>query len=201
MAPVRYGFPGTVFLAAALLAACGGGGAPEQPAERITDPARVASAEPLQDPTLFTIEGNEVILSGGSSGAITPTAPTTPVASSDYVVKSGDVCSSIAAEHKISVDDLLKANRTADCSNLRIGDTLKIPAPVVATPTRGAVSGNPTVRPGTGGNAKTYTVKAGDTCGAIASQHGVTLADFLAANSSIDADCTNIRDGQVVTIP
>ena len=182
-------------------AACGGGGEPETPGERITDPARVASAEPLQNPTLFKIVGNEVIISGGASGEITPSAVATPAASSEYEIKSGDFCSSIASQFNVTVDELLKANRTVDCGNLRIGDKLKIPAPPSASPTRGTVGGVATQRPGTTGGAKTYTVQAGDTCGAIAAQHGVTVAAFLAANSAIDANCSNLREGQSVSIP
>jgi len=191
----------TAGLALLLAAACGGGGEPETPGERITDPARVPSAEPIQNPTLFKIEGNEVILSGGPTGAITPSAAVTPAASSDYEVKSGDLCSTIAAQFSITLDELLKANRTVDCNTLRIGDKLKIPARATATPTRPAVGGVATTRPGTTGGGKTYTVKPGDTCGSIASQHGVTLAAFMAANSSIDANCLNLREGQSVTIP
>lgn len=184
---------------AALVFACGGGGDPEKPGERITDPARVPSSTPIQNPTLYKILGNEVVVSGGNtSGAITPV--TTPTATStDYVIKSGDFCSSIAATYKISVEDLQKANRSMDCNNLRVGDKLKIPSPAVATPTRGTLTGSATVRPGSGG--KTYTVQPGDTCAGIAASQGVTLAAFLAANKTINADCSNLSAGASVTIP
>ena len=192
---------GLSLAAAALLMACGSGGEAEQPGERITDPARVPSSTPIQNPTLFKIEGNEVTLSGGASGAITPVA-VTPPPSSEYVIKSGDFCSTIATQFKITLDALQTANRTMDCNNLRIGDKLKIPSAPVATPTRGSLTGNPTTRPGTtGGGSKSYTVKSGDTCAGIASANGATLAAFMAANNSIDANCTNLREGQIVTIP
>lgn len=210
MTPMSVGFIGRLFPAAllglslaavALLAACGGGGEAEQPGERITDPARVPSSTPIQNPTLFKIEGNEVTLSGGASGAITPVA-ITPAASSEYIIKSGDFCSTIAVEFKITLDALQNANRTMDCNNLRIGDKLKIPSAPVPTPTRGSLTGNPTTRPGTtGGGSKNYTVKSGDTCAGIASANGATLSAFMAANSSIDANCSNLREGQIVTIP
>lgn len=186
----------------AVIAACGGGGDPEAPGERITDPARVPSSTPITQgqPVLYTIEGNEVQITGGASGAITPVAAQTP-ASSEYTVKSGDLCSTIAAEHKVTLEALQAANRNVDCNVLKVGDKLKIPSTAAATPTRGTIGGNPTTRPGTGGGAKTYTVKAGDTCGGIASSNGVTTAALLAANPSIDANCTNIREGQALTIP
>lgn len=185
----------------AVLVACGGGGEAEKPGERITDPARVPSSTPISqgNPTLYRIEGNEVQVSGGSSGAITPVATQGP-GSTDYTVKSGDLCSTIAVEHKITVEQLQAANRNMDCNVLKVGDRLKIPSAAVATPTRGVIGGNPTTRPG-GGSAKSYTVKPGDTCAGIAASHGVGTAAFLSANPSIDSDCTNLREGQVVTIP
>lgn len=190
-----------VALAAGLLAfACGGGGGSEKPGERVTDPARVPSSTPIQNPTLYKIQGNEVIISGGASGQITPVASPT-ASTTDYTIKSGDFCSSIAASYKISVEELQKANRQMDCNALRIGDKIKIPSPAAATPTKGTLTGNATVRPGTGGGAKTYTVQAGDTCGSIASANGVTLDAFLAANKSINATCSNLSAGATVTIP
>ena len=196
--------PGVCFaiaIAVALVAfACGGGGASEKPGERITDPARVPSSTPIQNPTLYKIQGNEVVISGGASSQITPVGTPT-VSTTDYVIKSGDFCSTIAATYKISVDDLQKANRQMDCNNLRIGDKLKIPSPAVATPTRGTLTGNATVRPGTGGGGKTYTVQPGDTCGSIASANGITLDAFLAANKNINPACSNLSAGAVVTLP
>ncbi len=200
-------FLGVAVGALSVVVACGGGGEPEEPGERITDPARVASSTPIQNPDLFQIKGNEVILAGGPSSAITPSGAATAAPSSDYEIKSGDTCGAIATANNVTLEALQAANRSINCGNLSIGDKLKIPSAATPTPTRGAVGGavggNPTARPGTatGGTAKTYTVKAGDTCGAIASANGVTLPAFLAANSAIDADCTNLKDGQVVNIP
>ncbi|MGE0600255.1 MAG: LysM peptidoglycan-binding domain-containing protein [Dehalococcoidia bacterium] len=190
---------GLALCCAALVLACGGGGTEEKPGERITDPARVPTSSPIQNPTLYKILGNEVSISGGGTSSITPVAVSTPT-SSDYVVKEGDLCSTIAADHGITVAELQSANRLMDCDRLHIGDKVKIPSKVVPTPTRGGtISGNPTARPGSNGG--TYTVKVGDTCGAIASENGVTLAAFLAANPAIDAECSNLDAGQVVNIP
>jgi len=60
------------------------------------------------------------------------------------------------------------------------------------------------VTPGTGtpsGGGGTYTVKPGDTCGSIASEHDVTLAALLSANNMTEADCTTLQIGQVLKIP
>jgi LysM repeat protein len=194
---------GVAFGAVSLGMACGGGGEPKQPGERITDPARVASSTPIQNPTLFKIQGNEVILAGGPSGSITPSAVSTPAGSKEHEIKSGDTCGAIASANNVTLEALTAANRNIDCGNLKIGDKLKIPGTAAATPTRGTLGGNQTVRPGstTTGGAKSYTVKSGDTCGGIASANGTTLPALLAANPAINADCTNLKDGQVVNIP
>lgn len=52
------------------------------------------------------------------------------------------------------------------------------------------------------GSGGTYTVAAGDTCGEIATDHGITVAELIAANrASINADCTNLHEGDQLKIP
>ncbi len=47
----------------------------------------------------------------------------------------------------------------------------------------------------------TYNVQEGDTCGGIASNHGITVDALLAANARINDDCTNLHVDEVLTIP
>ncbi|GIW19289.1 MAG: hypothetical protein KatS3mg064_2446 [Tepidiforma sp.] len=203
---------GAALLAGLAAAACGGGGQPESAAgERITDPARVPTATPMQNPVLYRIQGNQVILEGGSQAAITPvggTATATP--RKTYTVKAGDTCSAIAAAEGISLDALIRANPAA-CDNLRVGDSLIIPAPTPTpvTGTAGGLTSNPTVRPtptvprssggSSGSSGKVYVVKPGDTCADIAASYGVTVQQLIAANG-LTADCL-LQVGQEVKIP
>lgn len=189
---------------AALLAsvACGGGSddSVAGKGQRVTDPAKVPSSTPVQNPTLYQITGDEVTLSGGQSAKITPTSAT-PSTAQNYVVRSGDLCGTIATQFGITVDELQKANRAMDCSVLRIGDQLKIPAKAAAPTVAGGATGggltsNPTTRP----SGRTYTVKSGDTCADIASNQGVKTADLIAKNG-LDANCLNLKIGQVLQIP
>lgn len=198
---------GLAALSGLVAAACGGGSPEPASGERITDPARVPTATPMQNPVLYRIQGNQVSLQGGDPAALTPVASPTSAARKTYTVKSGDTCSAIAAAEGISLDALVRANPTA-CNNLHIGDTLIIPAP---TPTPAAGSGgltsNPTVRPtptvpratGTAGSGKVYTVQPGDTCADIAASYGVTIAALIAANG-LNQDCL-LRVGQEIRIP
>jgi LysM repeat protein len=181
-----------------LLSGCGGGNDDPNAGKgtRITDPARVPSATPMQNPTLFKISGSEVRIEGGPSANVSPPAGTA-TASKTYKVKAGDNCGSIAAANNITLDELLKANRTIDagCTNLHEGDPLKIPAGATPTAVTGGLTSNPTVRP----SGKTYTVKSGDTCSSIAASYGVTVANLIALNN-LDSNCSLDVD-KVLKIP
>lgn len=200
-----------VLLVGLVAAACGGGGAPESASgERITDPARVPTATPMQNPVLYRIQGNQVILEGGTPAAITPSATTTATPRKTYTVQAGDTCSGIASAQGVSLDALIRANPTA-CDNLRAGDvlTIPVPTPTPVTGGSGGLTANPTVRPtptvprGSGGSGsvsgRVYVVQAGDTCADIAASYGVSLADLIAHNG-FSADCP-LRVGQEVKIP
>ena len=181
-------------LAAALVLAACGGGDPDPNAgkgPRITDPALVPTSTPLAAEIIYHIQGDVVTSSGGTSSKIATGSPT-PGSSSTYSVQPGDTCADIASRYKITVEALLKANRTisADCTNIKAGETLKIPATVSSTPA------GPTPRPG----GKEYTTRAGDTCAGIAASYSVDVARLIDANG-LNADCTNLKTGQVVKIP
>jgi LysM repeat protein len=190
------------------LAACGGA-ADQEPAagERITDPARVPTASPMQNPVLYRLQGNQVILDGGEQAAITPVAAPTPAARQTYTVEAGDTCYSIAAAQGVPLEALIRANPAA-CDNLRIGASLTIPAPTPTPVTGGGLTADPTVRPtptvprspgGTPGTGTVYIVRAGDTCSDIAASYGVSLAQLLAHNG-FGPDCP-LQIGQEVKIP
>lgn len=181
--------------------ACGGGtrDSGTGKGQRITDPAKVPSSTPIQNPTLYQITGDEVILSGGQSAKITPTGTTLP-ATQTYVVRPGDVCGAIATQFGITVDELQKANRSMDCSTLRIGDPLKIPAKAAAPTVAGGATGSLTSNPTTRASGRTYTVRDRDTCADIAINQGVKTADLIAKNG-LDAACQNLKIGQVLQIP
>jgi LysM repeat protein len=179
------------------VAACGGGGASKGSGARVTDPAKVPSSTPIGDGvTRYLIAGDTVSVSGGTP-AVLSGIPGTPAPAATYTVKSGDTCAAIAAQFKITTDDLLKNNRTIDagCTNLHAGDTLRIPASTPAAGSTTTLGSGPTPRP----TGKSYTVASGDTCDAIARSYGVTLQNLNAANGNMD--CTKLQIGQVVNIP
>lgn len=69
-----------------------------------------------------------------------------------------------------------------------------------ATGTRPATTRTPS--PGaTNGTGTRYTVKEGDSCFAIAADHGVTLQELLDANKLTEDDCTRLNVGDELIIP
>lgn len=183
----------------ALAMACGGGGdGKSSSGPRVTDPAKVPSSTPLVNPILFTIRlDGQISTSGGPTITVSPNSTST--AAKKYTVAAGDTCSAIAQKNGVTVEELLKANRTIDagCTNIHAGDILTIPGPATPVPTANTgVIGGPTTRP----SGKTYTVASGDTCSGIAQSYGVKVADLISANG-LDADCKSLKPGQVLKIP
>ncbi|KAI1105179.1 carbohydrate-binding module family 50 protein [Jackrogersella minutella] len=111
-----------------------------------------------------------------------------------YTVVSGDTCSGIITKlgNTFSLSDFYTWNPEvgAGCYNLYPGESVCVgvtpTAPVCPAPTE----------PGLAANCKScYTVVEGDTCYAVAQAKGITLANFLAWNPSINAACTNLQLG------
>lgn len=192
--------------AVALLgAACGGGGSGNNGAgtgKGITDPARVASSTPIgQDAILYQIRGDTIQTTGGISATVAPGTNPTSSAGQTYTVKSGDTCAGIASQYGVSLDAFMKANRTIDanCTNLTVGDAVKIPG-ASATPTSSASGGGGATATPKPGGAKTYVVKSGDTCDGIATSQGVDLQKLISLNK-LDSDCRNLQVGQILQLP
>ena len=184
--------------------ACGGGSDSNAgKGERETDPAKVYTSTPIQNPMIYQIrQDGQVQTSGGQPGTVTSSSQTPGPNSKQqtYTVASGDTCSAIAAKFGISFDELKRANRTIDdgCTNLHAGDALKIPAaatPAATTSTGGLTSG---ATPKTSG--KTFVVLEGNTCSGIAQSYNVPVADLIALNG-LDPNCQNLKIGQTLKIP
>jgi len=108
-----------------------------------------------------------------------------------YRIQPGDTMSSIAARNGISLAALERANPQVHNPNLiYAGQTLDIPG-------RSDSYQAPPSRPSGGGS---YVVRAGDTMGAIAARHGVSLGALERANPQV-RNPNLIYPGQRLTIP
>jgi len=158
-----------------------------------------------------------------SSGILySPTRPGTPAATaletppvtgvtpaSTYTVVARDNLSTIAKKNHLKVSELAKANSLRSGSPLHIGQKLIIPAKAdsgPAAPAAPAASSTaaPAAAPAAGsakapGESVKYTVKSGETLGAIARKYGVRVGDIAAANTITDPQ--KIHAGQELIIP
>jgi len=124
----------------------------------------------------------------------------------DYKIQKGDLLSTIATKNGLTIGAILKANPNLDPKKLRIGQTIKLPAPapVAVTTMAGTGSTPPTgalgATPGgaTGTATGTYKVKPGDTLTKIARAHGITVNQLRAANNM---KTTQVQVGKVLKIP
>jgi len=125
----------------------------------------------------------------GNSGKKVDVAPTpqpsTPPAAShaatEYIVKSGDNLSAIAAAHGLTLAQLLAKNPqfSANPSLIHPGQVVQL---------GGATA------------SRTYTVVSGDTLGGIAARHGISLTQLLAKNPRFRANPNLIHPGDRVEL-
>src|SRR5580698_9593899 len=153
-----------------------------------------------------------------------PTRPGTPAAAAlevepvsgvtpatTYTVVSRDNLSTIAKKNHLKVSELAEANHLRAGSPLHVGQKLLIPSKASAGPA--AAAGAPPEAPAApaeamaaaaapakpAGESIKYTVKPGETLGAIAHKYGVRVGDIAKANTI--SDPAKIHPGQELIIP
>lgn len=111
----------------------------------------------------------------------------TPIATcqSFYTVVNGDICFSIAANFRITLDQIFSLNPNINCNNLQIGQRL-----CVSNTNSIIVTGNQCTA--------FRTIVGGDTCFDLANANRISLNSFLSINPNIN--CQNLQIGQQVCI-
>jgi len=117
----------------------------------------------------------------------------------DYIVKAGDNCGTIAFSFNVSVQSIILLNNlSASCTDLIIGQTLKIPQPT-PTPLPAATA---TLESAAATRAAcqtvSYTVQENDTLSSISLNYNVTMAAIKEWNG-LSTD--NVYLNQPLTIP
>jgi LysM repeat protein len=117
----------------------------------------------------------------------------------DYIVKAGDNCITIAFSFNVSVQSIILLNNlSATCTDLIIGQTLKVPQPT-PTPLPAATA---TLEPAAATRAAcqtvSYTVQENDTLSSISLNYNVTMAAIKEWNG-LSTD--NVYLNQPLTIP
>ncbi|QCR45039.1 peptidoglycan-binding protein LysM [Curtobacterium sp. SGAir0471] len=138
-----------------------------------------------------------------SAPAAPAAAPASTGATGSYHVKSGDTVSSIAARNGVSTSSVLAANNLSQRALIYPGQTLTIPragttasasAPAAAAP----VASTPAAAPAPAA-ATSVKIATGDTIGAIAAKHGVSVKALLAANGL--SYTSTIYAGKTLVLP
>lgn len=130
-----------------------------------------------------TIMVGQTLKLGGSSSSSSGGSASAAVTT--YKVKPGDSLSGIASRHKVSTADLQRWNGIRDASHIKVGQALEIRG---GSASSGASSASTTT---------TYTVKSGDSLGAIATRHGCTVKQLQEWNG---LKSTVIQPGQKLKI-
>lgn len=136
-------------------------------------------------PNTVIYPGQKIRLSGSAaSSAPAParakSAPTALANSgASYTVKPGDTLGAIAARHNVRLTDIFSWNGLNARSIIYPGQKVKVGSSAKAAP---AAKPAPAPAAPATAPAGSYTIRAGDTLSAIASRHGVKLANILAAN-------------------
>ncbi|MET1089837.1 MAG: LysM peptidoglycan-binding domain-containing protein [Arthrobacter sp.] len=150
--------------------------AAQQPARPV--PATLAAAMKAQ-----AAQATANLIPASSVSTAIPAAfkPAQPAAPAEYTIARGDTVSAIAGRFGLNTGEILKLNNLQANTIIYPGQKIKLsgsanaPAAPAAAPTPAP--------PATAGGGATYTVKPGDTLGAIAARHNVSLANVFAWNN------------------
>lgn len=111
---------------------------------------------------------------------------------STYKVKSGDSLGVIATIHKTTVAELVKLNNISNPNIIRVGQVLKLPTPISATPPKVTQTQNPLYQ--------TYVVKKGDTLWGIASKLYKNGARYVEIKKLNNLTSNNLKIGQILKV-
>jgi LysM repeat protein len=114
----------------------------------------------------------------------------------EYVVRSGDTLSGIAARYRLSWQEVAAINGMGEFSVLNLGEVVRIPSPAEK------IMGNnqdPIVEVGTGDALRTHVVTAGETVISVADRYGIAWGELLRINGL--SEDSVIQIGQELRLP
>jgi LysM repeat protein len=119
--------------------------------------------------------------------------------SGSYTVKKGDTLGSIAAKHGVSVDDILKANKSLKPNKMRVGLEIALPgsAPAKAEPAEKSSRKAEKSRESQD-RTTTYTAHKRDTVHTVARKFHISLKELYRLNPDLGK---KLHSGQRLTVP
>jgi LysM repeat protein len=143
-----------------------------------TVPATLAAAMQAQEAAL---KSGVIPAASVSTSIPNSLRPAQPAAPAEYTIARGDTISSIAARYGLDTYAVLKLNKLQPNTVIYPGQKIKLTGSVMPASAPAAKPAAPAAATAsTGGSV--YTVKSGDTLGAIAARHGVKLSEVLGWN-------------------
>jgi LysM repeat protein len=139
-------------------------------------PATLAAAMQAQEAALKAGVIPAASVSTSIPASLRPAQPSAPA---EYTIARGDTISGIAGRYGLDTNAILKLNNLQPNTLIYPGQKIKLTgsAPAPSAP----VAKPEAPAPATSGGS-VYTVKSGDTLGAIAARHGVKLSEVLSWN-------------------
>lgn len=140
---------------------------------------------------------------GNNNGSQRPDRPPQRPCNKTHTIVKGDTLYMIAKQYGVTLDALMKANPRMDPYNLRVGETICIPAK-----DNDNNSGNNNGNNNSGNNrppmpscygGKAYATQRGDTLARIMDRFGLTYGQLLAANPDVDFE--ESLEGLTLCIP
>lgn len=145
-------------------------------------PATLAAAIKAQAQAQAAVAMGSMIPAASVSTTV-PAAfqPAQPAAPAEYTIARGDTISGIAGKFGLNTYEVLKLNNLQPSTLIYPGQKIKLSGSATSpAPAAPAVAPAASAAPATGGGS--YTVKSGDTLGAIAARHNVSLSDIFSWN-------------------
>ncbi|WP_104045293.1 lytic transglycosylase domain-containing protein [Arthrobacter sp. ZGTC412] len=150
--------------------------------------AQPAAAQPLARAVPATLaaamkaqaaQATAAVIPASSVSTAIPAAfkPARPAAPAVYTIARGDTISAVAGRFGLNTSNVLKLNNLRANTVIYPGQKIKLSGSPAAAPASGSAPAAPSAA------GATYTVKPGDTLGAIASKHRVSLANVLSWNN------------------
>ena len=146
------------------------------PAE-VTEPETVTPEVPSEPETVTPEVPSEPV-------PVPEPAPQPVVEAGTYTVQPGDSLSAIGERFGVSYQVIARANGIANPDLINVGQVLRIP---------------PADAPAPEPEARTYTVRPGDSLSSIGREFGVSYTEIARANGIANPDMINV--GQVLRIP
>jgi LysM repeat protein len=150
---------------------------------------------PTETPTLTITPTNTI---AQPTKEPTVAATFTPLPPIQYVIKAGDLCSSLAAYYKVSINSLIETNNLDTNCTLYPGNTIMIPQP---TPTATAQpTGTLSPAEATSAACQTipYVVVANDTVSSISANYNISVESIKSFNN-LPSD--NVWVGENLSLP